>query len=277
MDLPIDEKGMCMREVSIDEIDSSPEEYFSQAAIWGKFASCLRLATEDGFREALALAPQLRKGGGLWMVEPHSCHALIDWARGAVKPIGGGLYTNAWSNETIRDYLTRAIWPILLLGGARKWLNTLSRYQPAHANLGAIHFACGFGSLTALELLLDCSETNVNLPSADGFTTPFMHCTTHSQLSAGCAQLLIQKRWYDIDVDAQNATGQTITVFLDRAPNIHLPEPFFAAWNSFLSYLTTIYYPRIHAILNSTTLNLSHSLANLILEFCKPHTLDMRL
>lgn len=105
---------------------SPPQEYFRQAQVWGKFAACLNSATEATFREAVALGPQLKKGGGLWMVESEHCHPLINWSRGVLKRYTDGVgWTSAWSDETIRDRLTREVWPLLILGGAKQWINTV--------------------------------------------------------------------------------------------------------------------------------------------------------
>lgn len=254
----------------------SPLEYFRQAQLWAAFSAALHKKTEEGFREALDLGPALKRaGGGLWLVESDHCHALMNWARGAVvERTSTQEWVSTWSSESMRESMTHALWELLVLGGARseRWINALSTdLLRGERQVGPIHFACGFGSFTALELLLDCPETNVNLTTADGFTTPFMHCIRFHTLGQNCARLLVEKRWYDLDIDAQYANGQTIAQKLLAAPYHEICPEIRAAWTGLLSYLKTIYYPNICEMLRSILPTLD--LVQMIFSYCKPNSL----
>lgn len=241
---------------------------FRQAHVWARFAQKMMVRTEEAFKEAIELKDSLEQGGGLWMVESNQCHPLINWGRGAMTSAS----IPNWSNETTRDSVTRLLWRILLLGGAKQWINELGNdadpYQGA-----AIHGACGYGSLTALSLLLECPELNPNRVASDGFTTPFMHCIKYWKRGdkvVTCAEMLARTRWYELDLDAANLNGENTLQILDALRHQDVPLQLRAAWRTVIEYQKTLYYPTIQQFFSPL---FPRDICTLLLSYCLPRSL----
>lgn len=82
----------------------------------------------------------------------------------------------------------------------------------------------------------------------------------------------MEKRWYEIDVDAMNDADKTVTQVLNEQRNGAIPETFYATWNGLISYLTRSYYPQLRETL-ITSLHIIPAISDLILSFTKPITL----
>jgi hypothetical protein len=257
-----------------------------RAAAWGRFSELLRLRTPGAWEQAIKMEPLLLPEAGavsaehgvdLRMAPLAHLDAVTNWARGPIDASG----VPSWLSAGQRATVTRAVWRILAGGGAVRWVNTLcdDMVNPV-ARFPPLHLACMKGAVEAVEILTSLPETDVNARDTLYRGSALRGClmaqaTGWRAECGGCAKVILATRLLDLDLDAIDGDGLSISQRTDTSADRFLNSEVKFMWCAALRWLRTAYFPGILHLLELGGL-LPPPLAQLVASFFTPACLASR-
>lgn len=225
---------------------------------WLLLKELLWTQTEASFKEACTLGAKLCAYGLDDVENPPSSESLVAWAQ-----------MDKWSNIISRTQATTELWKILKMGGALRRLNLLydadrvSATDQRYCRFPVLHFACGHGSIDAVQILVQYPELDVNVQCQPLGECALLYCLRVGGNVIDCFQHLLFMRLLDVDLERD---GKAISTAVNTAKE----KKFKALWTAALLYLRKDYYPTVHHILLPLFLSIT-PIAHLVITLLMPN------
>jgi hypothetical protein len=207
--------------------------------------NALRRHTENGYKKATDLITK----HGITFDQIDGQSVLHRWAIGLLKKGSGSSDVPAFHDEQHQRTVLTPLWNALCQHRVERYVNVLDD----KTGNGPLHFAFGWGTNIAVQLLLSLEETNINLVSTKGLT-PLMHglphlcgCDSCNGCDLACYFDVMKYYYAKIDLSIRNPSGQTLDAMIQALPTSngqHAPHvKLKARWNQFLKWINTTFYP----------------------------------
>lgn len=212
-----------------------------------KFLGYLQKRTVLGFQGALNCIGKKPDNWLCW-TESSGMNALHLWAAGSHS---GGKPT--WPNEAQERTILSDLWSFFKRNDVEKVVNVIGT---KHGQT-ALHYAIGWGSLVAVELLLSLSMTDVNVLSTTDRNTPFMHglpgfSTQTKKVQRkirDCLLYMLEHRVIEMDFNVKNKDGRNIGALIRDAGDSEHARQLQRIWSKTCEWLKHTYLPILSSAL----------------------------
>jgi hypothetical protein len=272
-----------------DKKVKSWDELMTAAVGWAEFMASLRRGTRSSFIAAIQKGRTLIANGiGLDVVLPFdSADVFACWAReprddGSIDDVAdAGTSPEPGLNAEEKRALTEEMWEVLVAANAVAdgRVNNLCEWLAQGQRATPLHVACANGSITAVKLLLNQPDIDVNVQCCEHFETALMTCIRYSdtnlESAADCFQMILRKKLLEMDLDLTDVNGSTIQDLIDQEKFEKRDLKIYAYWNTAVHWLRHTYFPTLHRSLKHLT-KLPLPLVVLIDSFILPKSIYPR-